>query len=502
MSKKLVSKEDQYWLEVTQDLFAPRGDGIAVGLKNRLHSGQIEALKPLYEDKILNLMLPCGRKFGKTDAAGFVLWHQALMVPGSTCYFIAPEGSHARQLIWNNNRIQKFMGKDTQKYIKSIKNQEMMITLKNGSVIQLMGSENWSAGNGLTPHIAVYDEFKAFHPQWHIEFSPNLAAKAAPLVIIGTLPKAGDRNMEQYKQIMEYFKQDKESAVITKTTWDNPINNMPEQKKRIMGDIKRLESHGDFDVVQREYYSKIVAGGSSSVFPMLDRKLHMLSHTDLYNKVKKDIKKFEWFCVADPGTTTCFAVLFCAINPYTKEVFILDEIYEKNQKATSTRLIYPNMRKKMKELNPYIDEDDWFKIYDEAGAWFANEVLVNYHTTFFKTEKRHGDKEEGISLIKDMLLNNIVSISDRCTNLLEEMEMYAKDSKGKIPKKNDHLIDCYRYFISAANYTFEAVQEFIKRQDPMEEGRYRSHNYKDKDREMDLDEDWMGNLGDEFDFDI
>ena len=78
--------------------------------------------------------------------------------------------------------------------------------------------------------------------------------------------------------------------------------------------------------------------------------------------------------------------------------------------------------------------------------------------------------------------------------------MYAKDSKGKIPKKNDHLIDCYRYFIDASNYDFASVQEFIKRREPVEEGRYR--RYKDEDMEIDMGEDWTNNFGDEFDFDI
>jgi hypothetical protein len=442
-------------------------------------------------------MLPCGRKFGKTDVASFVLWHKALHTPGSACYYIAPEGSHGRKIVWDTQRLQKFMGANTKKYIKTIKDMEMKIVLNNGSFIQVMGSENWAAANGLTPAIAVYDEFKAFHPQWHVEFSPNRAAKAAPLLIIGTLPKPGDRNIDQYNQVLEYCKKTKGCAVIYKTTWDNPINHLPEQKAIIEAEIQRLRDHGDEDVVQREYYSKIVAGGSSAVFPMLT-DAHKVQHHKILEEIKKDIKKLNFYCIADPGTTTCFAVLFAALNPYNKKMYILGEIYEKSQKATSTRIIYPRMRLKMQELNPYIEEDDWFKVYDEAGAWFANEVLVTYSTTFFKTEKRQGDKEEGLSVIKDMLIHNSVIISDTCENLFNEMKMYAKDIKGNIPKKNDHLIDCYRYLIQAANYDFNSVIEYVKLKEPVEEGRFKKYGQE----EIEEGDDWTRGFDDDFDMDI
>jgi hypothetical protein len=497
--QKVVSKEDQYWLDVTKDLFSPQGDGLKVGLTNRLHNGQIEALAPLYEGDITTLMLPCGRKFGKTDAACFVLWHQALFVPGSACYFIAPEGSHGRELLWRNKRLQEFMGrKVTAKYIKKTSQQDMTIYLKNGSFIRIMGSENWAAGNGLTPHVAVYDEFKAFHPQWHTEFNPNRGAKAAKLVIIGTQPKMGDRNIDQYNSILEYCKKDKNSSVVVKTTWDNPINHLPEQKQMIEQDIARLRANGDEDIVQREYYSKIVAGGSSSVFPMLKEE-HVMEHSKVMEEIKRDLKKLEWYAVADPGTTTCFAVLLAAVNPYTKKMYLLDEIYEKDQKATSTRILYPRLQMKMIKLNRFIEADDWYKVYDEAGAWFANEVLVGFNATFFKTDKRHGDKEEGLSIIKDQLVHNSVIISSQCKHLFSEMQRYAKDSKGKIPKKNDHLIDCYRYLIDAANYDFNSVMEFVKRIDPLQKGRYRN---RDEDNEMDLDDDWTDNFGDDIDWEM
>jgi hypothetical protein len=187
-----------------------------------------------------------------------------------------------------------------------------------------------------------------------------------------------------------------------------------------------------------------------------------------------------------------------AINPYTKKMYLLDEIYEKDQKQTSTRILYPRLRMKMRKLNKYLEDDDWYKVYDEAGAWFANEVLVSYGTTFFKTEKRHGDKEEGLSIIKDQLIHNSVVISSNCKNLFEEMQRYAKDSRGKIPKKNDHLIDCYRYLIDAANYDFNSVMEFVRRIDPMEDGRFRRWG---DENEVDLDDDWTSDFGDDMDLD-
>mgnify|MGYP000383265563 CR=1 FL=1 len=42
------------------------------------------------------------------------------------------------------------------------------------------------------------------------------------------------------------------------------------------------------------------------------------------------------------------------------------------------------------------------------------------------------------------------------------MNKYAKDDKGNIPKKNDHLIDCFRYFNGLAYYNMNEVIEAVK----------------------------------------
>jgi hypothetical protein len=499
----LISREEQLYLQILEDLNKPRGDGIKVGLKTRLHDDQIKQLKPLYdeENSIDSLFLACGRKYGKTELVSYILWRQALLNPGSACYYVAPENNHAREILWRNARVQKFLGKDGDKYIKKITDQDMTIWFKNGSFIRLIGSDNYMVANGLTPSIAVYDEFKGFNHRWHTEFAPNRAAKAAPLIIIGTKPRSGNKNMDQYNEILSYAKKHpKEWYTAERTTFDNPINHLPAQKQIIDQEIKQLMARGEEDVVQLEYYSRVVSGGKRAIFPMFDGS-HVYPHKELYNEIRNDIKRLEWYIIADPGTTTCFGSLLIALNPYNKNVYIMDELYEKDQRETSARRMYPRMAAKAYELYPGSNlDDDWTKVSDEAAAWFMNEVLDQYHVYFMPTDKNNNKKEAGLSLIKDQLIYNLVKISDRCVNLRTEMEKYALDDKGNIPKIHDHLIDCFRYFNASCNYSMHTVLEAAKERSDranMRERRYRGLNHESDSFET---QDWMKGIFD-LDFD-
>ena len=500
MNKKVVlSTEEQYALQIIEDINKPRGDGLKVGLTSRLHPDQIEQLKPLYQDGIKDVFLSCGRKWGKTELIGYVLWKHALENPGSACYYVGPEAAHARKIIWDGQRMQRFMGKDTVKYIKTIRNQEMMIVLHNGSFIQVIGSDNYSVANGLTPSIAVYDEFKAFNHRWHTEFAPNRAAKGAPLIIIGTKPRAGNKNMDQYNEILAYMRDDGDSYVADRTTFDNPINHLPDQKKIIDQEINQLRARGEEDVVQLEYYSRVVPGGKSAIFPMFRREKHIHPHEQLLQEIERDRKRLQWIWIADPGNTTCFGMLYAAFNEYTGSLYILDEIYEKDQNNTSVGVIVPRGKLKAHELYPKSSlQDDWLKGCDDAAAWFMTEALSRYGIYFSPAEKWKGTKEEGLSLIKDQFLHGMVKISDRCENLALEIEKYAKDGNGKIPKKNDHLIDCYRYLNGMIHYDFSVIEEAVKKREEIIEGRFRGPNHED-----DTDpEDWTSGLGGDFDLDF
>lgn len=456
-----VSKDYLDLLQIREDLNKPRGDALDIGMTTALHEKQVEALASIFKDQKKLVFAACGRKFGKTQLAAYALWKWAMENPGSACYYIAPEASHGRKIIWDVNRLQNFLGKDKGKYIERVRDREMMVRLKNGSFIQIVGSENYAAANGLTPAFVVYDEFKAFHPRFHIEMDPNRAAQAAPLLIIGTQPTVGDKNKEQYEGLLEFATgHQKDCAIYTYGTFDNPINMRPDRKKAIEQQISILRARGDEDVVQREYFSKIISAGSKAIFPMFSEKDMVKPHHEIIKELSRDMSSLEWVLAADPGTTTCFAALLVAINPVNKKVYVVDEIYEKNQEYTSASRIWPRMEEMILKIYPNVDiHHDVGKVADEAAAWFIREVLDQFRVNISPTQKHVNKKDDGLSLMKDIMIHDLLVVSDNCKGFTKEVKEYAKDRNGRIPKANDHAIDTFRYALS---YVFYNIVEALR----------------------------------------
>jgi len=390
------------------------------------------------------IFLECGRKWGKSEILAYILWRFALTKPGAACYYIGPYQKQMKEIIWANKRLQGF---GPQGYLDGPPNDtEMRLKFKNGSFIKVDGSDNYEAYRGITPDIMIYDEFKDFRPEFHIAMDPNLAPKKAPLVIAGTAPKGGSKS--QYFVMADEFAVNPDGAHFNFPSWYNPSLDRTWLKNK----KEELYRRGEGYTWEVEYAAKRVTGGPMSIFPMFNKTYHVVPHDTLISSLYKDRKKLAWHVTADPGNATCFAVLFSVVNVYTQQIYHLDEMYVTVQADSSTSRIVPEIRRI--KLDLFSDSEAcgrvWDQSSDEAATWFQVEALSSFDEFFAPTNKAQNKKEEGLSLIKDQLLTQKVAISSRCKMLEWELDNYIADSKGQVPKRDDHLIDCWRYVNAAA----------------------------------------------------
>lgn len=431
-----VTKELQYYAHVILGLH-----------KNfKPHEGQIKIGKALINDGIRDIFVEAGRNFGKTRLMSYLLWRWAMFNPGSENYYFAPYMKQAREIIWRTRMIQEC---GPGEWVKGEPNDtEMRLTFHNNSFIKCDGSDNVHAYRGVKPRgLIILDEFKDFRPEFFEAFDPNRAAHNAPMIIIGTPP---DRHC-QFSEIREIYKKHTDKRYFHGPTSDNPHIS----REWLAAKKKELEDRGELDVWQREYEAIEVYGGSQKIFPMISPKC-VLPHEELVRRVDRDKKRMDWILFCDPAAASVFGTLYACHNPYTSEVFILDEIYEEDQARMTVRVQGSEILKRRNDIQ---DRYDWRQGYDEAETWFMNEMMSNYNEHFEPSMKATNDKEAGLTLIKDMLLLGKLIISDKCKKLYWELDNYYKDKNGQIPKKGDHLIDCLRYILAALYYKIPSDQE-------------------------------------------
>lgn len=425
------------------------------GLLKQLHSRwsphphQKPILHSLFGLGTLMIMVECGRKFGKTEIDCYTLWRWAAIKPGEY-YMFLPYQNQAREILWSPGRLQEF---GPTSWIQKINDTEMRITFKNGSFIKVDGSDNFNKYRGPNPHGAVYDEFRDFRPEFHAAFGPNLASHRAPLLINGTPPET---HVDQYYGIMNMLRK-RQHSYFNYPSWANPHID----REWLRNEKEQLYLRGEGDVWEREYGARHVRGGANSIFPMFRREKHVFPHEDILAEVGRDLGKMEFAITADPGNATVFSVLYLGWNPYTKMLYIFKEIYEKEQKNTSTSKIVPRIKAVRENLFEKY-QPEWLQVYDEAATWFATEALNSFGENWIPTSKARNKKEDGLSLIKDLMLLNRVKISDKCLNLIWEVESYIRDKNGRIPKANDHAIDCLRYGLPILGVDLVGTEEMVK----------------------------------------
>ena len=95
-----------------------------------------------------------------------------------THFYLLPEHKQARKVIWDGmtNDGQRFLDYIPQDIIAGMNGQEMKITLKTGSIIQLAGTDNYDSLRGTNPKTIAYSEYAFQNPMAREVMTPILRA--------------------------------------------------------------------------------------------------------------------------------------------------------------------------------------------------------------------------------------------------------------------------------------------------------------------------------------
>lgn len=419
-----------------------------------LHEGQIAPVKAIFVDGVLEMMLQCGRSFGKTELALYIAWRWAITKPNQIIYILCPQRKQGKEIYWASGRLQHYSSHD---FIADELGSELRLVFKNGSFICIDGADNYDALRGIKPNLVVDDEFQDHLSEVDTAMRPNLVVKQAPLIRIGTPPDKECYYTEIREDIMAQVAAGSERHYYLELpTWENPLID----KEWLEHEKKRLYARGDGAIFEREYGARFIPGGASAVFPNFQRNKERLITPPgiVQNILTRDKKNFSLYDISDPGQT-CFGVLFGGVNKYTSQIILLDELYERDRNFTSSGHMWPRTEEVCKRYG-YLDK--WQHYCDEAASWYRAEVYERFGVGIAPTRKKKAKgkkfKKEQISIIKDIFeKENALLISERCKMFVWEIENYVTDEKGDPLDENDHLIDDFRYLLQVAGYNLNEL---------------------------------------------
>lgn len=391
------------------------------------HAKQMEVHDDSHRFKVLNW----GRRTGKSTLAANYVLMAATQVIGRY-WIVAPTYKQAKNIYWLDiihNQIPREL-------VRKKNEQELTITLINGSVIELKGADNEDSLRGAGIKGLILDEYAFMKPNvWELILRPMLADSKGWAVFIST-PNGFNHFYKLADNAQSTLPEYKDWWYSHATTFDNPHIDDEE--------IDQIKAEVSEDQFAQEYEAEFrkMAG---LVFKDFDRKTHVLSLDKMPN-----MDSFTRGIGVDFGFHNPTAVVFVGMD-YDGNWYVYDEIYKSGMVTAETaKAIKDKMGGNMFT----------YKIGDSNQS----QEIANLQTegVILEAVKKGGvgrasSIQGGIQLINDMLKvqgngKPKLFIAENCTNLIYEFETYHypedvfdKNNPEDPVKDKDHAIDALRY---------------------------------------------------------
>ena len=360
---------------------------------------------------------------------------QLLLNPGWTAFHILPTYSQAKKVIWDSstNDGQRILDYIPKECIESKNGHEMKIRLTNGSLYQLIGSDNIDSLVGSNPKIIIFSEYAIQSPAAWDYLRPILDVNKGYALFIST-----PRGKNHFYDLMTMAKRSKDWFCEVLPINETGVLNEEEIQK--MRDEGVSEEH-----IQQEFYCSFNRGVEGSYYGRLIEKARTENRICSVSYETRSPVHTAW----DIGFGDSTSIVFW--QEIGGELRIID-FYEAQGEGIAHYA-------KLIQSKPYVYGTHYMPHDAGSGSIQTGRTLqdVAYEQGIKATIlERESDVSVGIESTRAMLSTVFID-EKKCSHLIKCLENYHKKynektqaySESPLHDWTSHAADSIRYMANA-----------------------------------------------------
>lgn len=377
----------------------------------KLDKNQMEMYKFVRETDFKIIVIGSSRQLGKSYFLVTLAIEECLKNPFVIVKFIAPKAKDIKRII--TPLIREITGDCPKELNPEYKSQDNVFKFKNGSEIQLAGTDNGHAESirGNKAHLCIIDEAGFCDDLSYIVNSiliPTTTTTGGRIVMASTPSKSPDHDFMHFMNEAEV-----EGRFIKKTIYDNPRLTIRE----IDALAEALGGKESIDF-RREYLVEKIKSEEDAVVPEFTKELR-----DRCVKSWQRPPFYETYVSMDIGIKDLTVVLFAYYDFRQAKVII-----EKELVLSGTRMLTDNLAQNIKDIESTLWVNKMtgeakpvtLRVADNNNLLLLNDLAVKHGMNFLATAK--DNKEAALNNMRMLLRSDRIMIAPECKTLISHLE--------------------------------------------------------------------------------